>query len=82
MRVLKHVAPDEWPRVRLLADFAYPFGPDGLRAGDVIEAIDGRPVRSWKAFFEGYGRVGSRPIEITVRRDGARVVVRLAPAAR
>lgn len=71
---------DEWSRTRLLGDFAYPFGPDGLRAGDVVLAIDGRAIHTWADLAEAYSRTGTGPVALTVRRAGAHRRITIAPA--
>ena len=51
----------------------------GLRSGDVIELVDGRPVAS-STDLEGVGerlRAGAA-VELGLRRDGQRLLVRLS----
>ena len=43
----------------------------GLRPGDVVVAVDGRPVTSWRESTERIRQAGGREIEITYERDGA-----------
>ena len=49
----------------------------GFRAGDVLEAIDGQALRSVADLEQITGRSGGRPLEAIVRRDGARVRLRV-----
>lgn len=48
-----------------------PAGEAGLRAGDVITAIDGRPVSAWSDVVEAVRRAPGRKIVLTVRRSSA-----------
>ena len=72
---------DEWSRTRLLGDFAYPFGSDGLRAGDIVLSIDGRAIRTWADLIEAYGGAGAGPVTLTVRRAGAHRQITIVPTA-
>ena len=50
---------------------------NGLRAGDEILSIDGRPVPDWPALFSaGRDLPAAAAFDWTVRRDGAEVAVR------
>ncbi len=55
----------------------HPAERAGLRAGDRIVAIDGRPVASGNSIPDLVGAAKDRSLTLTVRRDGRRVV--LAP---
>ncbi|HZN19592.1 MAG TPA: site-2 protease family protein [Micromonosporaceae bacterium] len=44
----------------------------GLRAGDVIIAVDGRETASWTATTEAIRASANRSVVLTVERDGAR----------
>jgi hypothetical protein len=52
----------------------------GLRAKDSIVALDGKPVSQWKTseIHRLFGEE-SKPIQITIERDGKRSVVNLTP---
>ena len=51
-------------------DPASPATRAGLRAGDVITAIDGQPTPTFDAMRERLAAVGGRPVEVTYARDG------------
>jgi membrane-associated protease RseP (regulator of RpoE activity) len=52
-------------------DPAAPAAAAGLRAGDVITAVNGTPTRSLAAFQDTLRTVdGSRPVQLTYTRDG------------
>jgi membrane-associated protease RseP (regulator of RpoE activity) len=50
----------------------------GLRRGDVIVAVDGRPVRGWDAFTSTVRAAGGRDIALTYERAGTRQTVPVA----
>jgi S1-C subfamily serine protease len=63
----------------LLAPLPYLFGAGGLRAGDVITAVDGRPVGdSW--IITALMKVQDRPFEMSVRRGGESLRLRFQPS--
>jgi membrane-associated protease RseP (regulator of RpoE activity) len=51
-------------------DGASPAKQAGLRAGDVIVALDGRPVSSWDATTDRIRAAGGQRMKITFQRDG------------
>jgi len=53
----------------------------GLRAGDRIVAVDGRPVGAVWSFLVRLREVGGDPVEVTFRRDGRRHEATLQPEA-
>lgn len=61
------------------------FGPDsparaaGLERGDVLTAIDGRPVRTWSEVPDEIQRSEGRPLAITVQRGGAAFTYTVTP---
>jgi regulator of sigma E protease len=40
----------------------------GLRSGDVVKAVDGKPVESWEEFASAYAAAGQRPVRFEVER--------------
>jgi regulator of sigma E protease len=54
----------------------------GLRAGDLLLAVDGRPVGSFESFANLVRSSGGRPLELTLARDGASETVTLEPELR
>jgi len=51
----------------------------GLRAGDQIVAIDGRPIKTSDQMLAAIGSSAGRQLAITVRRDGEPVVLNATP---
>jgi regulator of sigma E protease len=60
----------------------HPADRAGLRAGDRIVAIDGRAVTAGNQIPDRIGSSAGRPVTLTVARDGRRVVLPQATAAR
>jgi membrane-associated protease RseP (regulator of RpoE activity) len=52
----------------------------GLQAGDVVTAIDGAAVETSKDLTDGLRAAGSRPITLTVERDGNELQLPVTPA--
>ena len=53
----------------------------GLRVGDRIMAVDGRPVEDWEAFSMAIVTKGNRQVTLTVNRDGRIIETQLTPRA-
>ena len=53
----------------------FPAQKAGLRTGDRIVSVDGRRVTSFEQLRDMIGNSGATPLEIVVRRDGARVAL-------
>ena len=51
----------------------------GLRAGDTVVAIDGRPVASWPALVSQVGASAGKEIVMSVRRAGGGAEIRVTP---
>ncbi len=51
----------------------------GLRVGDRVVMLDGKPIDSWHALAEGIRAAGARELEIRVAREGRELVVRVMP---
>lgn len=64
----------------LIADFAADGAQSGLRRGDIVTAIDGRPIHTLDDFAHAAARAKS-PLVLTVYRDGHSLSITLAPAA-
>jgi regulator of sigma E protease len=54
----------------------------GLRRGDLLLAVDGRPVGSFESFANTVRTSGGRPLAITYARDGQTVSVSIQPRLR
>ena len=51
----------------------------GMKEGDVIVAIDGKPIVTWLQLVDGVVHSDGRPIQFTVRRDGRDISFNIAP---
>jgi regulator of sigma E protease len=56
-----------------------PAAQAGLKAGDVITAIDGEPISTWKQLSEGIRGSGGRELHLTVQREGSILQVDITP---
>jgi regulator of sigma E protease len=52
----------------------------GIRKGDVIVALNGRPIAEWEDLSSGIKQSEGRPLELRVRRDGSEIPVTVQPA--
>lgn len=68
-----------WPAVVGRVADGSPAEAAGLRSGDVITAVDGRPVRHWEEVDRAVAAADGRPLTLQVRRDGTERVVRVTP---
>lgn len=64
----------------LIADFAAVGAQSGLRRGDIVTAIDGRPIHTLDDFAHAAAQAKS-PLVLTVYRDGRALSITLAPSA-
>ena len=56
-----------------------PAAAAGLKTGDVVVASNGRPVRYWEDMERAIAASGGRPVQLTVRRDGAEHTLTVTP---
>lgn len=69
-------------RLGAVPDTSVAYGA-GLREGDEIVSVSGRPVHSWVEIFAANSTHGpDRPVDLTARRGGAPITVHLEPAER
>ena len=59
----------------------FPAAQSGLRAGDTVVEIEGRPVQSWIDLAESINRRPGQPTRLVVQRGGERVTITLTPRA-
>ncbi len=59
-----------------------PAGEAGLRVGDRLVSIDGKPVSGWIEFTGAVRGSRGKTLALTVRRDGAEQVLRVTPGRR
>lgn len=56
-----------------------PAAEAGLRPGDAIVAVDGRPVREWLQVQQAIAASPGRPLALTLRRDGRELELTVVP---
>jgi len=54
----------------------------GLKTGDMVVAINGRPITYWEDLERALPSAGGRPLELKVQRDGAEQTVTVTPRLR
>ncbi len=59
----------------------YPAAKVGLRAGDVVVAVDGNPVLSWDEMAEAIHKRPGKATQITIEREGRSLTVSVVPQA-
>ncbi len=59
-----------------------PAAAAGLKIGDRIVAIDGRPIQSWGQMTDIIENSQGRPLEMMVARDGGKVTFTVTPVRR
>ena len=71
-----------YPRLPPVVDdvaIGFPAERAGLRSGDLITAIDGKPVSTWYQLVDAVHASNGRPIDFTVRRDGREIPITITP---
>jgi regulator of sigma E protease len=72
-----------YPMVPPVADeigIGTPAERAGMKEGDKIVAMDGKPIVTWPQLVEGVRHSDGRPIQFAVQRDGKQVTFEIAPA--
>jgi regulator of sigma E protease len=59
-----------------------PAATAGLRTGDTVVAVNGRPITYWEDLERALASANGRPLELKVRRDGAERTVTVTPRLR
>ncbi len=59
-----------------------PAARAGLKANDVVTAVNGKAVSQWNALVKAIMESGGKPLEITVKRDNTPFSVRVVPESR
>jgi regulator of sigma E protease len=77
--VLATVGRPVWPAVIGRVAEGTPAGEAGLRTGDRVTAVGGRPVAYWEDLERAIAGSNGRPLALTVVRDGAERTVTVAP---
>jgi len=65
----------------IVDDVAIGFPADraGLKTGDIITAINGKPVSTWYQLVDAVHSSDGHPIEFTLRRDGKEISMNITP---
>lgn len=75
-------APSRLPPVVGEVQEGGPAEEAGVRDGDRVRAVDGRPVDTWQGFARAVERRPGREVELDVERDGRRLALTLVPERR
>lgn len=51
----------------------------GLKEGDVIRAVDGRPIAAWEDLPKAFRGRADQPVRLEVERDGRRIPITVTP---
>ncbi len=68
-----------WPAVVGHVASESPAGAAGIRTGDVVTAVDGKPIAYWEDLERRLGDSDGRPMKLTIARDGATRDVTVTP---
>jgi regulator of sigma E protease len=77
--VLATIGRPVWPPVVGRVVEQAPAAVAGLRAGDRIEAVEGRPVSYWEDVDRAVAASAGRPLRLEIVRDGARQTLTATP---
>jgi regulator of sigma E protease len=80
--VLAAVGRPVWPAIVGKVTEGSPAAAAGLRTGDAISAIDGKPIVYWEEVDRALGKSQGRPITLRVRRGSAEETVTVTPRLR
>jgi regulator of sigma E protease len=73
--------PSDAPRVGGVTT-GLPAEAAGLRPGDRIVAVDGRPIETWRALSRAVVDSGGARLRLTVERDGEELPIEITPVLR
>jgi regulator of sigma E protease len=57
----------------------FPAEKAGLKPGDLVISMNGKPVVTWPQLVEGVHQSGGQPIQFVVRRDGVNIPLTITP---
>ena len=76
--VEKSAYDDRLPMVGSVAEGS-PAAGAGVRAGDLIEAVNDHEVKTWEQLYISIGSRANREVNLRVQRDGQPITVKLTP---
>ncbi len=79
--ILMTVGRPVWPALVGRVVEGGPAAAAGLRSGDVVTSVDGRPVSHWEDAERAIAGSGGRPLRLTVKREGTEQTVAVTPRA-
>jgi regulator of sigma E protease len=79
MGVLATVGRPVWPAVIGRVTEGTPAAAAGLRTGDRVSAVDGKPIIHWEDLERALTSSNGRPLSLTVARDGTTQTVAVEP---
>ncbi len=59
-----------------------PAAEAGLKPGDLIVAVDGKPVKTWQELHEIITKSAGKPLRLTVRRGEKEIIITVTPRFR
>jgi regulator of sigma E protease len=71
-----------YPKLNPVVDdvaIGFPAEKAGLKSGDLIVSIDGKPVSTWYQLVDAVHQSDGRPIEFGARRDGQDLLLTVVP---
>ena len=77
--ILATVGRPVWPAVVGRVADDGPAAADGLQPGDVVTAVDGRPIAYWEDLDRAIATSQGRALRLTITRGGAQREVEIAP---
>lgn len=57
----------------------FPAEKAGVKPGDLVTSMNGKPVVSWPQLVEGVHQSGGQPLQFVIRRDGAEIPLTITP---
>ena len=71
-----------WPPVLGRVTEGGPAATAGLRTDDLVESVDGRPIKYWEDLERVLSRADGKPLALRVRRGGTEETVTVTPKLR
>jgi regulator of sigma E protease len=62
--------------------FDEPAGKAGILRGDIIKAVNGKPITTWKEFTDVVAKSIQQPVQVTVERNHVTTMLEFVPRAK